>query len=77
MGKVMRHMIEGAICYHTGMKVKIGIGKDYYWFYSDDETESNVLSKLPSSSVMVSKLSDLTVEQWVDEFKRIVEHDDR
>jgi hypothetical protein len=47
----------------AGIKDELVKGKDYFYFWGDKASEWH------SSSVMVPRLSDLTVEEWVKEYR--------
>lgn len=49
-----------------GIKAEIVQGKDYLWFYGDDVELAH------STSVMVVRLNQLTIEQWMSELDSIV-----
>ncbi len=56
---------------HPGVKVHVDRENGYAWFYSE---EPGPIDSVYSASVYcVSKLSDLTVQQWVNEYKDKIE----
>ena len=70
----MNKQINNAIRRETGwIGVKVHKADGCVSFYSDVESEQYKLTKAQSTTVYVNAINQLTVDQWVDEFKYIIE----
>ena len=73
-----REKIEEAIENETGLSVKLwgGGNTKYFYFGSQDYDIIEQLCKKHRTMILVAKLSDMTLNQWVDEFLEIWHGDD-
>jgi len=52
--------------------IKLVKGKGYYWVWSDDDKLQDQLAGLYSTTIGVYHVSQQTVEQWIDDVKRVL-----
>ena len=69
--RVTANNIAKAVKAETGIDVELVTGDGYYWFASVGGI--NVLDYAPTTSVYVTRMSDFSVERWVEEFKGLIE----
>lgn len=70
MPRVTANAISKSIKEQTGFDVSLVKGNGYFYFTDNDEKSSSIW-KWPSTSVCVTRLSSLTIKQWVEEFKQL------
>jgi hypothetical protein len=68
-----RKKIETAIKKESGFDVSIQIGDGYYYFTSEDEQTQKILDMAYTASVYTYKLNHLSLIQWIDSFKNIMD----
>lgn len=66
-GKLFKKLKESGL-----EKVKLVRANGYFYITSDDDATYAKISKLPSTSIYVNSLNQLTTEQWVDEIKSLL-----
>ena len=64
--KITAKTVEKEIKKQFGYDVNIINGRGYFYFIDDD---GNSLDSWSTTSVMVNSLNQLSLEQWVEEFK--------
>jgi len=67
--------IEKAVKKKFGLEVKLYKGKGYYYF-ADPEGRSTELTGWPDTSVHVTKLSEFSLDQWMEAFKSLKDEAD-
>ena len=67
--------ISKAIKRETGYDVKLYKSDGCFHFYSDDEQTSLMLAGLYTTTVLTYLLTNLSVDEWVREFKGILNED--
>jgi len=74
MARVTRKAISKAIKEKHGLDVEIiRDPSGYHYFFSDDEETGLMLARWYATSVYVNRLTDLSVERWVEEFTDMME----
>jgi hypothetical protein len=61
--------VNKAIFEAIGIDVRVTNGRGYWYFSSPDTNVGIVLASLETTSVSVDKLSQLSVESWVNEIR--------
>lgn len=75
--KLTRKIIEDAIEKETGIPVNLwGGGNTNYFYFGSPDNDINEQLCSKSTMILVSKLSDMTLDQWVDEFLEIWNDED-
>lgn len=64
--KITAKTVEKEIKKQFGYDVNLINGRGYFYFIDDD---GNSLDSWSTTSVMVNSLNQLSLEQWVEEFK--------
>ena len=54
--------------------VQLEKANGHFWLWSDDEEVNNTLLSADHTGIYVYKLTDLTVDEWVDEIKAILDN---
>ncbi len=70
--KSTRKNISRAIRKKTGYTVDLFKAEDYFFFYSEDLNTSIKINLSNSNQVLVVRLNQLSVEEWVEEFERVL-----
>ena len=71
--KANNRNVNRAIKKATGFDVYLFKAEGCVSFHSDDEYSSDILSAMKSRTVYVNSIDQLSVEQWVAEFKWLLE----
>ncbi len=73
--RITRRKIEQAIADRFGLDVILIRGNGYYYFASDDDESSEVVYRLPTTSVYTMQLNGgiVTLSWWVDQFEGMLE----
>ena len=69
---ITRKQIEREIKKESSFDVTIQIGEGYYYFTSEDEATQDIFDKAYTASVCTYRLNYLTMNQWVESFKAII-----
>ncbi len=68
--RITNNNISKAIEDETGIKgVFVQNGNGYHYFYSDERCTGLMLAGCHSTSVMVTRMSDMTIDEWVCAFR--------
>lgn len=67
--------IERAIKEKFGYDVILVRGDGYFWFTEEDD--SHRMDMWESTSVMVYRLNQLTLDQWLVEFEYLLKHNEK
>lgn len=68
--------IEKAIKKKFGIDAKLYKGKGYYYFADPDEGKL-MITGWPEVAVYVTRLNQLSLDRWLDEFERLMNQGDR
>jgi hypothetical protein len=56
--------------------IQVAKGEGYFFIYSDDKYMGEFLSSKYTTSIHVNKVNDLTLNQWIEEIKLLINQKD-